>query len=64
MSIISELRYFYKPMNCELCKTQYATHLKDECPEVTSDGDKRDKEFPLIEYSFSTVDRYNSRPST
>ncbi|CAD7931289.1 unnamed protein product [Amoebophrya sp. A25] len=51
--------YFYKPMACELCKTQYATHLMDEANKSNC--------FPLIELPkttppFIVLERDSNRP--
>jgi len=51
--------YFYKPMSCELCKTQYATHLQDTQNPAS--------QFPLIELPkttppFIVLERDSNRP--
>mmetsp|Transcript_22611 Transcript_22611/g.57261 ORF Transcript_22611/g.57261 Transcript_22611/m.57261 type:complete len:759 (+) Transcript_22611:1301-3577(+) len=51
--------YFYKPMSCELCKTQYATHMQDLADEKNC--------FPLIELPktqppFIVLERDSNRP--
>ncbi|CAD7966141.1 unnamed protein product [Amoebophrya sp. A120] len=51
--------YFYKPMACELCKTQYATHLQDKADAKNC--------FPLIELPkttppFIVLERDSNRP--
>jgi len=59
--------YFYKPLACELCKTQYATHLArpfhpEEDPPAPLDATMPIVELPKTQPPFIVLERDSNRP--